>query len=107
MIHLNFSKIKSTSELFFTREKIDVIIEKNSLSFSSMNYLFFSGTYYFHSIIEENSSKILYKASQAEIAFNDPNFDRMLLDVWYVYIAKSYKKIMIYNNNKEGVILKY
>lgn len=106
MRKLHFNKIKPTSGIFFKKESISVYLEENSISFGSISFLFFSGKYFFHSVEKETHTHIIYRALKADNEESEPNFDRLLFDEWHVYISKSGKRIMIYDNSNDGVILK-
>ena len=106
MKQLVFSKIKTTEGFLFKRERNRVSVEGNIITISSLPYLFFSGRYFIHSVEKENRVCTIFKVVKADDQEDEPNFDKLLFDEWHIYITKSGNKVMLYNNSREGVILK-
>tara|TARA_B100000508_G_scaffold17413_1_gene11758 strand:+ start:1790 stop:2134 length:345 start_codon:yes stop_codon:yes gene_type:complete len=106
MKQLVFNKIKTTDGFLFKREKNRVTIEGNSITISSLPFLFFSGKYFIHSVEKDNRVCTVFKAVKADNKEIEPNFDKLLFDEWHIYITKSGNKVMLYNNSREGIILK-
>lgn len=106
MKQLVFKKIKTTSGFLFKPQQNKVTFTDNSIDVSTFPFFIFSGKYFIHSIEKENNVYTVYKVMKALDNELEPNFDNLFFDEWHIYVAKTGRKIMLYNDSKEGIILK-
>jgi hypothetical protein len=98
-----FTKAKSTRQLLFSENYSSVIKNEDQIKINCVLFLTFSGKYKIISIEKDNFICTVYKT----VKVLDFDIDWISKeDTWMIYIAKTNKKLMLYNSNNEGIILK-
>lgn len=90
-----FSKIKPTEGLLFKRQNNRLEMTDDTLKISTFPFFVFSGDYDIIGVVQNSEVAIVY-----HIINNELPEDR------FIYISKVNNRVMVYNNRKEGVILK-
>lgn len=101
-----FSKYKFTTGIFYKTIDTAVIEHLNGcFKVTILPFFRYSGNYYIDSITEKDSKRNIYLTMKSE----DNNSDLSLIDNFNkVYISLSFdgKKIMIFDSQMNGIILK-
>lgn len=98
MEQLNFSRIKTTSQFLYNKSiGLSVIIDKKLIRLFTYPFIIFNGEYIINHIVKENFIYVVYNVTKKD-SYDD--------EKWYIYISKSRKKIMLYNESNEGIIMK-
>lgn len=93
---IQFSKIKSTSNLFFKSASNKTVITDTHIVISTLPFFNYSGEYRILGIAKQNYIHTTYKVESPFDPFED----------WFIYVSSSDNKIMVFNKRNEGVILK-
>ncbi len=98
MEQFNFSRIKTTSQFLFNKSiGLSAIKDKNLIKLFTYPFIIYNGEYIINYIVKENFIYEVYNVTK-----KDSNDD----EKWYIYMSKSRKKIMLYNESNEGIIMK-
>lgn len=97
MKEVYFSKIKSTDQIFFTKSDNRVVITDDYIDISTLPYFAYSGRYRVLNIDKSNNAQIILNTEKEPCGG---------LSFWTIYISKTRKRVMLYNDRKEGIILK-
>jgi len=102
----SFTKFKFTNGFFYKKIEIATIESfSNKFKINIYPYFHYSGTFHIDSIEKENNSTIVYKTMKTE----EENVDFELLNfhnVFYISVDKNGNKVLIFDSNLKGIMLK-
>ena len=113
MAHFYLRKYKFTNNLFYkSLINGEYTISDNKLTVSTNPNLGFSGEYFIHGVIKKDADRTIFRLSQ--ISIDETNFDYMSVGTNpnvnsfknFLSISHDFKKIMIFDDNVQGIILK-
>lgn len=91
---LHYSKYKTSDGLFFKRiEHASITFNRGSLDISIMPYITYGGHYSLDSIAKQEHSRVIFNSTKNGLPF-------------FVSVSNDQRKIMIFDNNMVGIILK-
>ena len=101
-----FSKYKFSNGIFYKRIEL-ADVEKNDTFFgvSIIPFFAYSGQYQILSIVLKDSNRTVYRTIKSDESINNLT-DIEMLDEFFVSLSHNGRKVMIFQSNMNGIILK-